>query len=632
MAETESRTAKGWAMMTMTSPFRDLEEALRVGQEGEAISLLRRRTRCSPGEAREFVASLGQPEQLLKKFPDVVALWLEDPAPSLLLRYRSQRSKLLRLVRRRQTLEALRLLGDLPGHQSRPFLRGLWLQGEHWELLEKLYREAKSDFWERRPLPDPPPEHENVLLFPPDEFQPDLLLDWLSRGQHRAALTWVRRLSGAPRESCQAMVDLVEEALFDGKPQPWDGAVAQWPEVVAGLAGLPDPLWLRKLSGRRQQLLELVAANRRLAAVELLTHELGCESSRARKFLKALGDGSNWDSTLDKFLKGRVFEVKAPPPPAPPRGVEAPRPVPKPSPLEELKSEPRPEPKSEPKVEIPVPKEVKAPSWLTDPGPLPAPEPSRPLLQGPPPPPPEPEFTLDDEIGLLERLGRLGEATAQGDMATAEATLAELQKAGFNRAWVVSRYPLLERWVPDEPWKEDLKPMGQFAHTLSEVVSGKVAPETLLKEAAEKALKQANLDQIVTALEKAWKSKKRADLEAAVGLLKQHPELAEEINQRVPWLSDLMDLDHDGTADVLEVAQNPGQYFVDLVRSRHPEIIQRLGEAKFVKIQEAIPELLTATRERNMRSVMRIMSRLRLGPSDVKTLLGLIKGLLKRSS
>jgi hypothetical protein len=280
-----------------------------------------------------------------------------------------------------------------------------------------------------------------------------------------------------------------------------------------------------------------------------------------------------------------------------------------------------------PEVSKPVaPPQVKVPSWLSEPDPPSATE-KKVEVQGPPP---EPPFTLDDRVGLLERLARLGEQVASGDMAAAEDTFDELHGAGFNRAWVVSQYPALERWVPDEPWKDDLRPLGQFSGTLSDVVSGRVHPEQLLKEAAEKALRQANLDQIVTALERAWKSKKRADLEAAVGLLKQHPELADEINQRVPWLSDLMDLDNDGTADILEVAQDPGQYFADLVRSRHPEILQRLGEAKVAKIQEAIPELLEATRQRNMRSVMRIMSRLRLGPSDVKTLLGLIKGLLKR--
>lgn len=617
-------------MMTMTSPFRELEEALRLGQEAEATSLLRRRTRCTQAEARECVRLLAQPLQLVKQFPDIVATWLEDPAPSLLKRYRSQRSVLLRLVRRRQTLDAMRLLGELPAHQSRQFLRGLWLQGEHWELLERLYQEVPADFWERRPLPDPPPEHENVLLFPPEEFQPELLLEWLSRGQHRAALTWVRRLSGAPRESCQALVDGLEEALFDGKPNPWDSVVGLWPEVVAGLAGVPDPLWLRRLARRRDELLELVGNQRRLAAVDLLVSELGCSSTQARRFLKALGDGSNWDSTLSKFLAGRVFEVKKPAPPPPPKPKPAPEakvappapPAPPPQAVEapaEVK-----QPAEAPKPPAAPP--VKVPSWLTEPDPPPAAT-SQAEVLGPPPLPP---FTLDDRIGLLERLGRLGEQVAAGDMAAAEATFDELERAGFNRAWVVAEYPALERWVPDEPWKDDLRPLGQFSRTLSDVLSGRVQPEQMLKEAAEKALRQANLDQIVTALEKAWKSKKRADLEAAVGLLKQHPELTDEINQRIPWLSDLMDLDHDGTADILEVAQDPGQYFADLVRSRHPEILQRLGEAKVAKIQEAIPELLEATRQRNMRSVMRIMSRLRLGPSDVKTLLGLIKGLLKR--
>lgn len=622
-------------MMTMTSPFRELDEALRLGQEGEATSLLRRRTRCSQGEAREFIASLGQPLQLVKKFPDIVAVWLEDPAPSLLARYRPQRSTLLRLVRRRQTLEAMRLLGELPAHQSRQFLRGLWLQGEHWELLEGLYREVPSNFWERRPLPEPPPEHENVLLFPPEEFQPELLLEWLSRGQHRAALTWVRRLSGAPRESCQALVDGLEEALFEGKPNPWDSVIGLWPEVVAGLAGLPDPLWLGRLASRRKELLELVGNQRRLAAVELLVSELGCSSTQARRFLKTLGDGSNWDSTLSKFLTGRVFEVKKPPPP-PSQPKPAPRPTVLPGPELKVEPPPTPPPVAEELLSAPPPPpqeskpaaspQVKIPSWLTEPDP-PSVIHEQVEVQGPPPLPP---FTLDDRIGLLERLARLGEQVAAGDMASAEATFDELHRAGFNRAWVVSEYPPLERWVPDEPWKDDLRPLGQFSRTLSDVMSGRVQPEQLLKEAAEKALRQANLDQIVTALEKAWKSKKRVDLEAAVGLLKQHPELTDEINQRIPWLSDLMDLDHDGTADILEVTQNPGQYFADLVRSRHPEILQRLGEAKVAKIQEAIPELLEATRQRNMRSVMRIMSRLRLGPSDVKTLLGLIKGLLKR--
>lgn len=208
--------------------------------------------------------------------------------------------------------------------------------------------------------------------------------------------------------------------------------------------------------------------------------------------------------------------------------------------------------------------------------------------------------------------------------------LEELEQAGLNRDYVAARFPAMIPWLPDAPWIDQLEQLGVFAPILGKLLKGEVNAVQLARqwvgsEAVQQVVNTGDLEKVIGSLEKAWKTKSKADLNEALGLLKQHPHLAEEINRRVPWLGDLLDMDKDGTPDVIEAYEDPAAYFGDLMRKRFPELEARLGETRIQKIKEILPELLQTMKERNMRGVMRVLSRLRLGPSDVKALLGALK-------
>lgn len=644
-------------------------------------SEIRRRTRCSLKEAREVQEALREGVWAVLQFPDLVAQLLEDPQPRFLRKFAADRPALLRKVRRGQRLVLLRELtadGQLDQFQARDFIQGLQRQGEHWQALEKLYSDPGDDFWQKRPQPKEAEGLNIELAFAPEDFDPELVLEWLRKGQHREAVRWVRQLSGAPREDCQALIDRLEEAVFDRHPDPWRLVSRLWPGVVAPLAGLPNPDWLEILEPQRAELLERILNNRSGPATQLVAESIPCSPIEARRFLRLLKD-DNWDRTLETFTLGQVFpkpraEVKVLPP--------------RPKPLE-----PAPTPPAPPEPPAPV---LEAAAAIV--------AAAAPEFTGAAPTPPElspwaaqreqerqaaaaarelerqqaeqartkereesdqrrhAELEAADqarhhELGLIEtarqqeaqaveaarqqeapqkldlndldqvsdRLTRLAAACQAKNTLEALFILEELEQAGLNRSYVAARFPAILPWLPDDPWSKQIDKLEVFAPILSKLLKGEVNPTELAKQWVSGKEEGNELERIVGSLEKAWKSKKRSDTEAALDLLKQHPQLAEQINTRVPWLADLMDFDHDGTPDIIEAYEDPGAYFGDLMRSRFPDLEARLGEARILKIKELLPELLQTMKERNMRGVMRVLSRLRLGPSDVKALLGALK-------
>jgi hypothetical protein len=635
-----------------------------AGNTSEACGLIRRQTHCSPQVAQKVLAGLAAGDlDVVKTHGDTVALLLEEPAPSLLSRFEPQRPALLRLVRRGRRLEALSLVrqdGTVGLFEARAFCDALRGHGRHWEQIAEDYALPGRKFWQR-PLPEHPPEAESSgMVAAPDVFDPQLLLRWLSQGQYRPGVLWVRRLTAAPREECQRLVDRLEELLFDEHPDPWSLVALEKPAMVAALAQLPNPEWLKRLALRRGELLDLLAANRNLAAIELVSNHLGCSSVEARRFLRFLDEGKAWDSTLQRF--GRQFQwprpVVATSAPASqsapvlqvlPR-VEAPATAPSPAP-QPVNPQPTPAPASA-HTELfgPCPVEGGVASAVHALGAMPwdsaqdaqstastgvpwdSAQDARATASGNSAPAPavKRQLNLEDTDQLVDHLARFADACKRKDMGEAQRLFAELETAGFNSRWVAGRFPAVKPMLPPEPWSDDLPALGRAVEVVQGILQGTVDPIKLAREHAAKALQAANLDKIVGALETAWKSKNKADLEIAVGLVREHPELEKEINQRVPWLTDLLDMDHDGTSDVLEMATHPGEYFADLIKSKHPELLTRLGDARLKKIQDVLPELLQALKDRNMRGVMRTMTRLRLGPSDVKSVLSVLKTVMDK--
>ncbi len=663
-------------------------------------SEIRRQTRCTPKEAREVHEALREGVWAVLQFPDLVAQLLGDPPPRYLRKFAAQRPELWRKVRRGQRLDVLRQLmedGELNQFQARDFLASLERQGEHWERLEKLYSDPGDDFWQKRPQPKEPEGFATEMVFAPEAFDPELFLEWLRKGHYRDGVRWLRQLSGASRQDCQELVDRLEEAVFDAHPDPWRLASRLYPSVVAPLAGLPNPDWLEILEGQRDELLDKLLNQRSGAATQLVAESVGCSPIEARRFLRLLGDGSNWDSTLVTFTKGSVFpkvkakvEIKALPPkpkaPAPPKAVEPPAPVvaaaaaivaaavpeftgaaparelsPWAAEREkerqaaeaarqaereaaelarqkereaadlrrhtELEAADRARHAEQEKIEAARQRELaeiqksRQQEEQTNLAPAAAPA----------PPPAPKKLDLNDMDQVYDRLTRLGEACQNKNSLEAMFILEELEQAGLNRDYVAARFPAMIPWLPDDPWTEHLEPLAVFAPILGKLLKGEANAADLAKQwvsgsqAVQKVINPGELEQVVGALEKAWKSKSKADLEAALSLLKQNPHLAEEINRRVPWLGDLMDMDRDGTPDLIEAYEDPAAYFGDLMRNRFPDLEARLGATRIEKIKEILPELLQTMKERNMRGVMRVLSRLRLGPSDVKALLGALR-------
>jgi len=623
----------------LPEPFQELLDLVERGELGSALSQLRRQVGCTSMQARQFLDALPTGLDCVSKFPDIAAALLGDPQPSLLRQFHHSRPLLLREIRRRRRLNVLRILtedGQVSASDARRFMQALEVQGHNWLELEQVYGRVPDDFWQVRPQPEPFEAQSMALVLQPEEFDPELLLSWLRQGLYRDGVLWVRRLTGAARETCQQLIDRLEELAFDEHPDPWSVVTGEYPEMVAGLAGLPNPNWLRKLAPKKGQLLEWVGSQRSQAATELVVAELGCSNQEARRFLRSLHEPDIWERALKRFDSGKVFEA---PPPAPEpepvvEAVAAPvvvaaAPVALAAPvllqgpagddkvLEELLAPLEEEPEE---VVEPVAKARRAMPWDLPATPTPAV-----VVKAEPKPKPQP-LSLNDTDEVFERLLRFREALAKDDMVAAQDILLELELAGFNRNWVAQRHPVLVPWLPDEPWSEQLPEVAEFAENLEKVMRGEVSPADL----AAQALHKANLEEIVGALESAWKTKKKEDFVAAAALLNEHPQLAQEVNERLPWLADMMDLDQDGTADIIEAASDPGQYFTELLNNKFPDLRQRLGEARIARIKEVLPDLLEATRQRNMRGVMSVMSRLKLGPSDIKALLGVLKAMLKR--
>lgn len=621
------------------------------------------------------------------QFPDLVAQLLGDPQPRYLRKFAGQRADLLRKVRRGQRLDLLRELtedGQLNQFQARDFIAGLTRQGENWERLEKLYADPGDDFWQKRPQPKEAEGLNIELVFAPEQFDPELLLEWLRKGHHREAVRWVRQLSGAPRQDCQNLVDRLEEAVFDHHPDPWRLASRFYPGVVAPLAGLPSPDWLEILEKQRGELLDLLLNQRAGAAAQLVADSIPCSHIEARRFLRLLGDGDNWNRTLETFTLGQIFPKQKPralpPKPKPPKPVQVVVPTPEPpapvleaaaaivaaaapeftgaaptssgglSPWaaqreqERLAAEAAREQERQ-QAELARQKEREA-SDLKRHSEMEssdrarheeherivssrqqeqkAVEDSRRVESTPTPPPAAPQkLDLNDLDQVVDRLTRLGEAVQAKNTLEAVFILEELEQAGLNRDYVAARFPAMIPWLPDAPWSAQLDKIGTFAPFLGKLMKGEVDATELAKQWISGS--GGEVEKIVGSLEKAWKTRSKTDTEAALNLLKQNPQVAEEINKRAPWLPDLMDLDHDGKPDLVEAYEDPAAYFGDLMRTRFPELETRLGETRIQKIKEILPELLESMKERNMRGVMRVLSRLRLGPSDVKALLGALK-------
>lgn len=623
----------------LPEPFQELLDLVERGELSSALSQLRRQVGCTSRDARQFLEALPTGLDCVSQFPDIAAALLGDPQPNLLRQFHHSRPLLLREIRRRRRLNVLRILtedGQVLASDARRFMQALEVQGHNWLELEKVYGRVDDNFWQVRPQPAPVEAQGMTLVLQPEDFDPELLVSWLRQGQYRDGVLWVRRLTGAAREACQELIDRLEELVFDDHPDPWAMITQEYPEMVAGLAGLPNPNWLRKLAPHQGQLLEWVASQRSQAATELVVAELGCSNQEARRFLRSLHEPDIWELALRRFDSGKVFE--APPPKAPEvQHVAAPVVVPAPvvvaapvalaAPvllqgpagddkiLEELLAPLEEEPEE---VVEPAAKARRAMPWDLPATPKPAV-----VVNAKPKAEP---LSLNDTDEVFERLLRFREALAKDDLVAAQDILLELEFAGFNRKWVAQRHPVLVPWLPDEPWSESLPQVAEFSDTLEKVMRGEVSPTDL----AAQALHKANLEEIVGALETAWKTKKKEDFVAAASLLNEHPQLAEEVNERLPWLADMMDLDQDGTPDIVEAASDPGQYFTELLNNKFPDLRHRLGEARIARIKEVLPDLLEATRQRNMRGVMSVMSRLKLGPSDIKALLGVLKAMLKR--
>ena len=663
----------------MPQVLQDLLEMDESAAQGE----IRRQTRCTPKEAREVHRALVENAVwAVLQFPDLMAQLVGDPPPRYLRKFSDQRPGLLRKLRRGQRLDFLREVmadGELSQFQARDFLSGLERQGENWECLEKLYADVGDDFWSKRPASKEKPEIDSEMVFPPEAFDPNLMLDWLLRNHSRTCVRWVRQLSGAKREDCQEMVDRLEELIFDNHPDPWRLVSRLWPSVLAPLAGMPNPDWLENLEERREELIDLVLNHRSAAATQLVVDTVDCTSIEARRFLRLLGDGEIWEKTLKVFLTGQVFdkpkpkakiEVKKTPPPQPkapePAMIKPPTPIVEPISVAPVTAPPEfkgPAPSTSPwaaerekekreaearrqkdreeaeksrQAELKQTEAARAreaaqteasrqseTAASRSPGALAAPGGAlgavTAAVAGPK------KLDLNDTDQVLDRLTRLGEACAAKNTSEALFILDELEAAGCNRDYVAASFPALIPWLPDDPWSDHLDQLGKFAPTISKLLKG----EANAAQLAEQIVRNSELDEVVSALEKAWKTKTKADMEAAMAQLKKYPHLSAEINKRVPWLSELMDLDQDGTADVLEAYDDPAAYFGDIMRTRFPDLQARLGETRIQKIKEILPELLESMKERNMRGVMRVMSRLRLGPSDVKALLGALKHMHK---
>ncbi len=420
-----------------------------------------------------------------------------------------------------------------------------------------------------------------------------------------------------------------------------------------------------------------------------MAESVGCSPIEARRFLRLLDDGAKWDSTLETFTLGQVFPKPKPKPTPPPTPTPTPKAEVKVLPPKPKESTPPPpSPVLEAAVAIVaaatpeflgaapnLPSESSLSPWAAErerdrlaaeatrqkereeserrrqtqlenaerarqqeqekvqaarQRELAATQAARQRESNPPPAAPAAptkKLDLNDTDQIVDRLIRLGEACAAKNSLEALFILEELEQAGLNRDYVASRFPAMIPWLPDDPWTDQLEKIGVFAPILGKLLKGEANPIELARQwvSSSESANGKEVEQVVAALEKAWKTKSRPDLEAALSLLKQNPHLAEEINRRVPWLSELMDLDRDGTPDVLEAYDDPAAFFGDLMRTRFPELETRLGETRIQKIKEILPELLQSMKERNMRGVMRVLSRLRLGPSDVKALLGALK-------
>ena len=302
--------------------------------ESSAQGDIRRQTRCTPKEAREVHQALVENEVwAVLQFPDLMAQLVGDPPPRYLNKFSDQRPALLRKLRRGQRLDFLREVmadGELSQFQARDFLNGLERQGHNWERLKKLYGNVEDDFWSKRPDGKESEGIDSEMVFPPDQFDATLLLDWLRRNHSRTCVRWVRQLSGAKREDCQDMIDRLEELVYDDHPDPWRVVSRLWPSVVAPLAGMPNPDWLENLEERREELLDLVLNHRSAAATQLVVDTVDCTSIEARRFLRLVGDGSSWGKTLKVFLSGQVFDkakAKVEPKALPPK-PKAPEPPP----------------------------------------------------------------------------------------------------------------------------------------------------------------------------------------------------------------------------------------------------------------------------------------------------------------
>ncbi|MCW5869686.1 MAG: hypothetical protein KIS61_20695, partial [Candidatus Eremiobacteraeota bacterium] len=375
------------------------------------------------------------------------------------------------------------------------------------------------------------------MVFAPETFDPELVLEWLRKGEHRAAVRWLRQLSGASRQDCQDLVDRLEEAVFDHHPDPWRLASRLWPGVVAPLAGLPNPDWLEILEPQRADLLDKLLHQRSGAAIQLVAETIPCSPIEARRFLRLLNNGEKWDSTLETFTLGQIF----------------PKPKPKPAPPKVLPPQPK---APEIKVEAPEPPAavleaaaaiVAAAPEFTGAAPTPSPwaeerekerqaaaaarqkereeaerarqnereksdrqrhaeleatdrarhqeqeklEAARqPKLNLPPaatvtpvaaPPVPQ-KLDLNDTDQVIDRLTRLGEACAAQNSLEAMFILEELEQAGLNRDYVAARFPAMLPWLPDDPWSDQLEKVGVFAPILGKLLKGEVNAVELARQ------------------------------------------------------------------------------------------------------------------------------------------------------
>ena len=519
------------------------------GQLTQALIVVRRHSRCDSRDGRLFLSELARTQcdwaQLARDFPFIVAPLCHDPAAPILRRLEPRRRELLRLLRRKRRLEALRLIqseAHIEAADARVFCAALEARHYCWDqVIERYLAPAKAlkgdDFFSDWPPPSPPQkgERDGLGIFsPPETLTPEILIERVRVGDIRSAMLLVRRFGRVEADAAQHFVNDLDDLLLDEDPDLWGELERRHPSLFAALAGEPDPLWLEKLHPIGDCLLDLLQRGRRLEAVRKVADACGGTHAEIRRFLEQLahsasdsppaGDASPRPAEPPSVPKAAPVPPRvqtptsacATPPQARTRTERASAPAPTPAAPAPLPSKSQKAPgSSEAGLAAPTPQERSCPQCratgvpisnychhcgaalnfdpklsaavpVASPGPS-SPSPARPIVVAPlPTRPPDLKFdSLDDLRPHLDTLILL--LDSQGPE-QARAFFRQLEAAGFNRAWAAATMPALASHLPPEPWADRLPELLPLLRDLQGwITRGGIPSELLLKAPLQKA-------------------------------------------------------------------------------------------------------------------------------------------------